>query len=136
MAYENELRSDIDAIKSPLPVIPAPKTDRFMHRDFTMQEMQYLSQLAELPHYQVLLKLMEGICERAETEHFQEWKNREAFDRTGATAVAQRIFFERVQKEVLYQKEELASFNEERQIDESLKATPAAELIRRQIEGA
>lgn len=135
MAYEDELRAEIDALPSKIPQPQFVKDERFKHREYTMGEIQLLSALAGMPHYQVLLKLMEGMCEIAETEHFRQFNDKEKFDRSGMIAVAQRVFFERVQKEVEYQKQELASLQEEAQVSDQLANTPAEELIRRDIVG-
>ena len=133
MAYDSDLRSDIDAIKTPLPVVKI-KTDRFQHKEFTVAEMQMLADLANMPHYQILLSLMEGEVERGETEHMRAYKDKEEFERTGLVAVAQRIFFERVQKEIETQKQELLGFLEEQQASEQLKQVPLEDLMKRSVE--
>jgi len=132
MAYDSELRSDIDAIATPLPVVKL-KTDRFQHKDFTQNEVQLLADLANMPHYQVLLRLMEGEVERGETDHFKAYKQKEEFERLGLIAVAQRIFFERIQKEVEHQKQELLDFLEEQQASEQLKQVPLVELMKESV---
>lgn len=133
MAYDTELRSDIDAIPSPLPIVKQ-KTDRFQHKEFTMAETQMLADLANMPHYQILLLLMEGEVERGETEHMRAYKNKEEFERTGLVAVAQRIFYERIQKEVEHQKQELLDLLEEHEASATLKQVPLEELMKRSVE--
>ena len=133
MAYDADLRSDIDAIQTPLPVIKQ-KTDRFQHKEFTQVETQMLADLANMPHYQILLSLMEGEVERGETDHFKAYKQKEEFERLGLIAVAQRLFFERIQFEVEHQKQELLGFLEEQQASEQLKKVPLEELMRASVE--
>jgi hypothetical protein len=60
------------------------------------------------PAYAVIMKLMEGEVEKAETDHLKSWRDEVLFQRTGIFAVAMRIFMERVQMEVNRQVEEFA----------------------------
>jgi len=133
MAYETELRSEIDAIPGAIKPIATVKSDRFQHKDFTMNEVQMLADLAGMPHYQILLRLMEGEVERGETDHMKAYKDKELFERTGLIAVAQRIFFERVQKEIEHQKMELQGLLEEQQVSEQLKQVPLEELMKESV---
>jgi len=133
MAYETELRSDIDAISGSIKPITTVKSDRFQHKDFTLNEVQMLADLAGMSHYQILLRLMEGEVERGETDHMRAYKNKEEFERTGLIAVAQRIFFERVQKEIEHQRQELLGLLEEQQVSEQLKQVPLEELMKESV---
>ena len=49
--------------------------------------------------YNVFVKIANGEIEKAETRHFQNWKDKEVFERTGLIAVALRMFFETLQQE-------------------------------------
>lgn len=60
------------------------------------------------PAYEVWVKLSQGEIEKLETAHFQNWKDREAFERTGLLAVSARIFFERIMSECTRQMEEFS----------------------------
>jgi hypothetical protein len=60
------------------------------------------------PAYQVWMKLSQGEIEKLETSHFQNWKDKEAFERTGLLAVSARIFFERIQNECTRQMDEFS----------------------------
>ena len=74
----------------------------------TPQDKVILVNHIHSPAYQVYLKLAEGELEKMETAHFQVWKDREAFERTGLFAVAARIFVERLGQEMQRQVEEFA----------------------------
>jgi len=60
------------------------------------------------PAYAVLLKLMEGEIEKAETGHFKKWQDQDLFQRSGIFCVAMRTFMERLQTEIQRQVEEFA----------------------------
>lgn len=76
----------------------------------TLGENEKLSLVnwATSTEYKIFLRLAESIIERSETSHLRTWKDKEAFERTGLVAVAQRLFFERLQKEVNNQYDEFA----------------------------
>ena len=73
---------------------------------------------------QQTMQATQGEIQKAETEHFQVWKQAEPFQRTGLMAVGMRIFFERIQKEVKHQREEFSGQleflrNQEEELNES-----------------
>ena len=72
------------------------------HVSLSPNAMAIVSQLPNSPVYDTILRIMEGELEKLETEHLKHWKNTEVFDRTGLVAVAARIFYENVQKEINY----------------------------------
>lgn len=74
----------------------------------TLSENERLSLVnwATSTEYKVFLRLAEAIIEVDETSHLKAWRDKEAFERTGLVAVAERIFFERLQKEINTQYEE------------------------------
>jgi hypothetical protein len=74
----------------------------------TSQEKVTLAQWFGTPAYQVWLKLSEGEIEKMETAHFQSWKDKETFERTGLVSVSARLFFEAVQKACKHQMEEFS----------------------------
>lgn len=94
-----------------------------------------LTQLARVhkgdPLYDVLLQIMEGVLETLETEHLQNWKDKELFDRTGIAAVASRMFFERLQREVNHHLEQFAGRIEADQADAEAQALTPEDIIRR-----
>lgn len=72
------------------------------------QDLIILANWVSSPAYRVFQKLSEGIIEKTETGHFQNWKDKEAFERTGLIAVSQRMFYEQIQQEAKRQVEEFA----------------------------
>lgn len=78
------------------------------HLQLTAQDKVTLVQHVHSPAYQVYLKLAEGVLEEMETAHFQVWKDKEAFERTGLFAVAARIFMERLGADMQRHVEEFA----------------------------
>ena len=106
-----------------------------VHRRPTLQlssdEKLVLVNWAISQEYVLWLKLAEGIIEKAETAHFQTWKDKDTFERTGIMAVAQRIFFERLQHEVKSQVEELQGELEFAKIKKDELNTSPEELIQR-----
>ena len=75
----------------------------------TPQDLVLLANFVGSPVYRVFQKLAEGIIEVTETGHFQNWKDKDAFERTGLVAVAQRAFYEEMQSQMLKQVEEFSS---------------------------
>lgn len=81
----------------------------FQSLKLTANDKVVLANGVHSPFYGVLLKLAEGEIQKLETAHFKVWKEKEAFERTGLTAVAARLFFERLQAEFARQAEEFSS---------------------------
>ena len=75
----------------------------------TNGELAILSAFAKSPAYRVWQKLSEAILEKTETGHFRNWKDKEAFERTGLVAVAQRTFYEELQLEMKRQLDDFAT---------------------------
>lgn len=120
---------------NPMRVLKAKsQVERLQHIEFNSTEKSLLASGSTSPFYQLILRLMEGEIEKAETEHFRAYRDREQFDRLGVVAVAMRIFFERVQTEIDYQRDEYFGEVEQQQADEELKKIPAVELVRRQAQ--
>ena len=78
------------------------------HIELTPNEKLMLTQWGSSDPYDIFLKLGESIVTIIETEHFQKWQDKEAFELSGLMAVGARIFFERLQREVNHQVEEFA----------------------------
>lgn len=95
---------DIDVLE-PAPGL-APVTSDGLHLNLNAQEKLYLVQWYGSHAYNVFIKLAQGEIEKAETRHFQQWGNKENFERTGLVAVATRMFFESLQREFNHQVEE------------------------------
>lgn len=125
---------DIESISSPM-VVRTAASDRMNHIPFTESEIQMLVELAQMPHYQILLRLMHGEVEKAETQHFQNYLDQQKFDRLGVVAVSMRIFLERIQKEVAHMHQEFLGLLEDEQVSEQLAGITPEELIRRGVEG-
>src|SRR5215467_5339265 len=93
----------------------------------TNEERISLLNLSRTPGWQVLLDLMEQECTKAETEHFQVKPEEEAkVIASHNTARAMRVFFERVQKAVYY---ELNELNVEANAPISSASTESVEYI-------
>ena len=88
---------------------------------------------AKSAEYDVFLTLSEGIIEQQETAHFQVWKDKESFERTGLVAVAMRLFFERLQKEVNHQLDEFSGELEFARTQEEVEQTSPEEMIQRSL---
>src|SRR5215469_2626719 len=76
--------------------------------ELNSQEKLVLATFLGSPAYHVLFKLFEGEVQKAETEHFQKWRDKKEFHRTGLFAVSMRIAMERIQREINRQVEELS----------------------------
>ena len=103
MAAINEFE-DFDLLE-PAPGL-APVSADLKHLALNAQEKLYLVQWYGSHAYNVFVKLANGEMEKAETRHFQNWRNKEDFERTGLIAVALRLFFESLQQEFNHQVEE------------------------------
>ncbi|SRR6266568_629247 len=84
----------------------ALRDPRFL--ELTPQDKVTLAQFNNSPAHQVMLKLMAGEVEKAETDHFKKWQDEALFERSGLFAVAMRVFLERLQAEIQRQVEEFA----------------------------
>lgn len=97
----------------------------------TPQDLVILAGWVRSPAYAVWQKLSEGVIEKAETAHFQNWKDREAFERTGLVAVAQRMFYEQLQQEAKKQVDEFAGeIDFARKKQELLKTSPEDQILK------
>ena len=103
------------------------------HLRLTAAEMAAIATLPNSPLYQVILRVMEGELTKLETAHMQKWGDRESFDRSGLIAVAARIFFESVQKEINYQTEEYLGIQLEQEAKQEELATTPEQFMRRSL---
>jgi hypothetical protein len=99
--------------------------------ELTPNEKLLLVQWGSSKEYDVFLKLSESIITRAETFHFKNWGNHEAFERTGLIAVAMRIFYERLQKEIKHHYEEFAGEIAFAKTEKEVAKTSPEEMIQR-----
>lgn len=99
----------------------------------TPSEQVILTQWVNSPAYAVFVKLVEGEIEKAETFHFQKWQDKEMFERTGLFAVAMRIGFERVQKEMQRQVDEFAGELQFLKNKKEVAGTSPEEQIQQQL---
>jgi hypothetical protein len=74
----------------------------------TPNDLVTLATWVSSPAYVVWQKLSEGVIEKLETSHFQNWKNESDFQRTGLIAVSARMHYEQVQLEAKRAVEEFA----------------------------
>ena len=102
MANEEFETGPVEGLQVPI----AMRDPRFLKLSST--EKVTLANWYGTPAYEVWVKLSQGEIEKLETAHFQNWKDREAFERTGLLAVSARIFFERIMSECTRQMEEFS----------------------------
>ncbi len=112
-----------------------PPAEGLIGRRATLQltdtEKVMLASWARSTEYSVFLRLAEAIIEVTETKHFQLWKDKEVFERTGLVAVAQRDFFEQLQKEVNTQYSEFQGELEFLRTEQELQTESPEEAIQR-----
>lgn len=112
-----------------------PPAEGLVGRKATLQltenEKVMLVNWAHSAEYSVFLRLAEALIEADETKHFQLWRDKEAFERTGLVAVAQRLFFERLQKEVNTQFEEFQGELEFIKNEQEINTASPEEIIQR-----
>jgi hypothetical protein len=111
-----------------------PKTtEAFKHLALNANEKLILARFAASQEYNVFLKLAMGEIEKAETEHFQSWKNKELFERSGLIAVAQRLFLERLGSEIRHQVDEFAGEVEFARTTKEISQMSPEEFIERNV---
>jgi len=86
-------------LKVPQPKKTITKND---HVVLSHPEASAVSRLPNSNEYSAYLRIQEGELEKLETEHMQNWRDKDLFERTGLIAVAARTFYERCQIEVNY----------------------------------
>jgi hypothetical protein len=86
--------------------VPTVRDPRFL--ELTPADKVQLVNFYRSPAYAVLMKLLEGETEKAETQHMVAWRDQEKFLSTGYVAVAFQMMFERIQAEIKRQVEEFA----------------------------
>jgi len=97
----------------------------------TPQDLVILANWVASPAYRVWQKLSEGLIEKSETSHFQNWKDKEAFERTGLVAVSKRMFYEEQQHEAKKQVDEFAGEIEfARKKVEMMKVSPEEQIVK------
>jgi hypothetical protein len=95
----------------------------------TPNELVILATWVSSPAYRVWQKLSESVIEKCETAHFQNWKDAEAFQRTGLVAVASRMHYEQVQLEAKRAVEEFSGELDFARIKkEQLKVSPEQQI--------
>lgn len=118
---------------APAPGLQQPKAEPFKHLGLTAGEKFVLARFFASQDWQVFVKLAMGEIEKAETEHFQAWKDKEAFERTGLVAVAQRLFLERLDKEIRHHVDEFAGEVEFARTKQEISQMSPEEFIQRDI---
>ncbi|MGH7744524.1 MAG: hypothetical protein ACREQ5_06855 [Candidatus Dormibacteria bacterium] len=109
------------------------KSDKYEHLPLSYAELSILAQAPNSQFYNVVLRVMEGELEKLETEHMAQWKEKEKFERSGLVAVAARVFYERIQREINFHVSEFMGNEEARQEEEKAKQMSAEELVRREF---
>ena len=102
---------------------------------FTPQDLVILATWVTSPAYKVWQKLSEAVIEKQETAHFSNWKDAEAFQRTGLVAVAARMHYEAVQREAKAAVEEFAGEIDFARIKKDQVKTSPEQMILNQIKG-
>ncbi|MGA7855726.1 MAG: hypothetical protein WCA15_20570 [Candidatus Acidiferrales bacterium] len=97
---------------------------------FSPQDLVILASWVTSPAYKVWQKLCEGVIEKLETAHFSNWKDEEAFQRTGLLAVSARIHYEAVQREAINAVNEFAGEIDFARIKkEQIKISPEQQIL-------
>jgi hypothetical protein len=86
--------------------VPSVRDPRFL--ELTPSDKVQLVNFYRSPAYAVVMKLLEGEAEKAETQHMASWRDQDKFLSTGYVAVAFQLMFERVQSEIKRQIEEFS----------------------------
>jgi hypothetical protein len=122
---------DFESIALGLVATPAKgNLDGKQHIEFSHSELSRLAQFPNSTDYNITLKILEGECEKLETDHMRQYKDKELFERTGLIAVAARLLYEKYMKEVNYHAAQFASMVEDAAVQEEVKAlTPQQILI-------
>lgn len=101
------------------------------HLKITDAEAAMVSHLPNSPEYNLILRIMEGECEKLETAHMSAWKDEKVFQRTGLIAVSARVFFEQFQREINYHSGEYRSVLETINVQKEVAAMTPEEFIRK-----
>jgi|SRR5580692_1932867 hypothetical protein len=102
---------------------------------FSPNDLVILASWMASPAYKVWQKLSEGVIEKLETAHFNNWKDEQAFLRTGMFAVAARAFYEQAQTEAKAAVEEFSGELEFIKIKQQQLKTSPEQLIQNQFKG-
>lgn len=94
-------------------------------------EMQIVSSLPNSAVYNVILRIMEGEIEKLETRHLQLYDDKDKFDRSGLIAVAARVFYENIQKEINHQSSEFFGNKEAEEIEKQTASMTPEEILRK-----
>ncbi len=96
----------------------------------TPQDLVILAGWVASPAYRVWQKLSEGVIEKLETAHFQNWKIEADFQRTGLVAVSARMHYEQVQLEAKRAVDEFAGeLDFARFMKEQVKVSPEQQVL-------
>jgi predicted thioredoxin/glutaredoxin len=96
----------------------------------TPNDLVILATWVSSPAYVVWQKLSEGVIEKLETSHFQNWKVEADFQRTGLVAVSARLHYEQVQLEAKRAVEEFSGELDFARIKkEQMKVSPEQQIM-------
>ena len=101
------------------------------HLALSHAEAAVVSRLPNSTEYNAILKIMEGEIEKLETEHMQNWKDKDLFERTGLVAVAARTLYERFQIEINFHSSEFRGNEAGAELDKAVEEMSPEEFIRR-----
>ena len=101
------------------------------HLVITPDESAIASRLPNSSEYNFVLRVLEGEIIKLETEHMQNWRDKDLFERTGLVAVASRMLYERFQSEINYHSSEYLGAQEAYEVEQEVAELSPEEFIRR-----
>ena len=101
------------------------------HLVITAGESAIASRLPNSAEYNFILRVLEGEIIKLETEHMQNWRDKDLFERTGLVAVASRMLYERFQSEINYHSSEYLGAQEAYEVEQKVAELSPEEFIRR-----
>ena len=101
------------------------------HLVITADESAIASRLPNSNEYNFVLRVLEGEIIKLETEHMQNWRDKELFERTGLVAVASRMLYERFQSEINYHSSEYLGAQEAYEVEQEVAELSPEDFIRR-----
>jgi hypothetical protein len=101
------------------------------HLVITADESAIASRLPNSSEYNFILRVLEGEIIKLETEHMQNWRDKELFERTGLVAVASRMLYERFQSEINYHSSEYLGAQEAYEVEQEVAELSPEDFIRR-----
>ena len=101
------------------------------HLEISQDEAAIASRLPNSSEYNFVLRVLEGEIIKLETEHMQNWRDKDLFERTGLVAVASRMLYERFQSEINYHSSEYLGAQEAYEVEQEVAELSPEDFIRR-----